>query len=42
MTARSGSRLAFYGALHRLVAINAANALAFLLLAGAILQLPDK
>ena len=31
----------FYGALHRLVAINAANALAFLLLAGAILYLPD-
>jgi hypothetical protein len=38
----SGSWLLFYGALHHLVAINAANALAFLHRSGAILYLPDK
>jgi hypothetical protein len=38
----SRAELSFHGALHQLVAINAANALAFLVLPGAILYLPDN
>jgi hypothetical protein len=40
--AQRPASLLFHGALHQSVAINAANALAFLHLSGAILYLPDK